>query len=349
MRAPVQVWYGPEQVPVSLSDPEGPGSVVTIGVFDGVHRGHRAILERVVARAQTSPPSGGDGRSGQRPLAVALTFDPHPALVHRPQSTPPLVSSLTDRLESLERAGIDAVLVVRYTLDFAQQAPEDFVRTWLAELLGARCVVVGDDVRFGHCNSGDAALLRQIGQDLDMEVEIVADVTAPSGRRWSSTWVRELLQAGDVRGAAEVLGRPHRLRGAVVHGLRRGRELGFPTANLHAASAGVVPPDGIYAGWLIRSLPEGGHERLPAAVSIGTNPTFDDVPQRTVEAHVLGRADLDLYGQEVVIELVEHLRPMLAFDGLEPLLAQMRLDVERTAHLLGVAVPGPIDPAMVTA
>ena len=218
---------------------------------------------------------------------------------------------------------------------------------------------MGDDVRFGRGNSGDAARLGRIGRADGLAVEIVADVRSPSGRRWSSTWVRELLRAGDMRGAAEVLGRTHRLRGTVVHGLRRGRELGFPTANLDAASAGVVPPDGVYAGWLVRSSGAGAlsdprdraprEERLPAAISIGTNPTFDDVPQRTVEAHVLGRGDLDLYGEVVAIELVELLRPMLAFDGLEPLLVQMRQDVIDTAHVLAVPVPEPIRPEDVTA
>ncbi|SPT52619.1 Riboflavin biosynthesis protein ribF [Actinomyces bovis] len=381
----MQVWYGPEQVPASLSSPNGHGSVVTIGIFDGVHRGHQAILQRVVARAQggstqnlqaqdvqagaarthaaqvqgtatalpeaaaSLPATNAPAAAIDRPLAVAITFDPHPATVHRPENSVPLIASLTDRLDSLEAAGLDAVLIVHYTLDFAAQSPEDFIRTWVEGLLGARAVVVGDDVRFGTDNSGDAQRLQQIGQADGLEVEIVADVLAPNGRRWSSTWVRELLQAGEVAGAAEVLGRPHRLRGTVVHGLRRGRELGFPTANLEAASAGVVPPDGIYAGWLLRSLPASRTEPLPAAISIGTNPTFDDVPSRTVEAHVLGRSDLNLYGQEVAIELVEKLRPMLAFAGLEPLLVQMREDVVRTAQILGVPVPEPIDPAAVTA
>lgn len=334
----MQVWYGPEQVPSTLTGPDGTGSVVTIGVFDGVHRGHQAILERVVARAHEVDPEG------ERPLAVAVTFDPHPARVHRPDSGLELVASLADRLEGLAAAGLDAVLVVHYTLDFADQSPEDFIRTWVEGILGARAVVVGDDVRFGRGNGGDAATLTRIGAEDGLDVEIVSDVLSPEGRRWSSTWVRELLEAGDVAGAARVLGHPHRLRGTVVHGLRRGRELGFPTANLSAASVGVVPPDGVYAGWLVRKPGAGeprgaGEERLPAAISIGTNPTFDDVPERTVEAYVLGRADLDLYGQVVAIELVERLRPMLAFDGLEPLLTQMDQDVRDAARCLGVPEP----------
>lgn len=343
----VEVWYGAEQVPSAVSAAEGPGSVVTIGVFDGVHRGHQAILTRVVERSRAMV-----GADGARPLAVAVTFDPHPVLVHRPESHLPMVASLADRLTSLAVTGLDAVLVIHYTLEFADQSPEDFVRTWLEELLGARAIVVGQDVRFGRNNCGDARLLRRICTGDGIEAEIVSDVHAPGGRRWSSTWVRELLQEGDMRGAAEVLGHTHRLRGTVVHGTRRGRELGFPTANLEAASAGVVPPDGVYAGWLVRSPGAGGdevEERLPAAISIGTNPTFDDVPERTVEAHVLGRADLDLYGEVVVIELTEYLRPMLAFAGLEPLLVQMRRDVVTTAEVLGVPVPAPIRPEDVTA
>ena len=340
----MEVWYGAEQVPASLSAPGGPGTVVTMGIFDGVHRGHQAVLGRVVELSREL------ARGDRRPLAVAVTFDPHPRSVHQPEADLPLIASLTDRLASLGDLGLDAVLVITYTLDFAAQSPQDFVRTWLEGLLGARAVVVGDDVRFGCRNSGDATTLEQIGRDDGFEVEIVSKIRSDEGRRWSSTWIRQCLKDGDMGRASQVLGRPHRLRGVVVRGLRRGRELGFPTANLEAATAGVVPPDGVYAGWLVRgSSAEVGGQRLPAAISIGTNPTFDDVPQRTVEAHVLGRADLNLYGEEVGIELVERLRPMLAFDGLDPLLVQMRADIEDTALILDVPVPDPIRPEDVTA
>ena len=340
----MEVWYGAEQVPASLSAPDGPGAVVTMGIFDGVHRGHQAVVGRVVELSREL--ADGDGR----PLAVAVTFDPHPRSVHQPEADLPLITSLTDRLASLKDLGLDAVLVITYTLEFAIQSPQDFVRTWLEGLLGARAVVVGDDVRFGCRNSGDATTLEQIGRADGFEVEILSKIRSAEGRRWSSTWIRQCLKEGNMGQARQVLGRPHRLRGVVVRGLRRGRELGFPTANLEAATAGVVPPDGVYAGWLVRgSDADDSAERLPAAISIGTNPTFDDVPQRTVEAHVLGRADLNLYGEEVGVELVEHLRPMLAFDGLDPLLAQMRTDIEDTARILGVPVPEPIRPEDVTA
>ena len=340
----MEVWYGAEQVPASLSAPDGPGAVVTMGIFDGVHRGHQAVVGRVVELSREL--ADGDGR----PLAVAVTFDPHPRSVHQPEADLPLITSLTDRLASLKDLGLDAVLVITYTLEFATQSPQDFVRTWLEGLLGARAVVVGDDVRFGCRNSGDATTLEQIGRADGFEVEILSKIRSAEGRRWSSTWIRQCLKEGNMGQARQVLGRPHRLRGVVVRGLRRGRELGFPTANLEAATAGVVPPDGVYAGWLVRgSDADDSAERLPAAISIGTNPTFDDVPQRTVEAHVLGRADLNLYGEEVGVELVEHLRPMLAFDGLDPLLAQMRTDIEDTARILDVPVPEPIRPEDVTA
>ena len=340
----MEVWYGAEQVPASLSAPDGPGAVVTMGIFDGVHRGHQAVVGRVVELSREL--ADGDGR----PLAVAVTFDPHPRSVHQPEADLPLITSLTDRLASLKDLGLDAVLVITYTLEFATQSPQDFVRTWLEGLLGARAVVIGDDVRFGCRNSGDATTLEQIGRADGFEVEILSKIRSAEGRRWSSTWIRQCLKEGNMGQARQVLGRPHRLRGVVVRGLRRGRELGFPTANLEAATAGVVPPDGVYAGWLVRgSSAEAGGQRLPAAISIGTNPTFDDVPQRTVEAHVLGRADLNLYGEEVGIELVERLRPMLAFDGLDPLLVQMRADIEDTARILDVPVPDPIRPEDVTA
>jgi len=340
----VEVWYGAEQVPATLSAPDGVGTVVTVGIFDGVHRGHQAILTRVVERArQMARPDG------RRPLAVAITFDPHPVLVHRPEARLPMIASLADRLAALSATGLDAVLVVHYTLEFADQSPEEFVRTWLEGLLGARMVVVGDDVRFGRGNSGDAALLEAICRADGLGVEILDDVRSPSGRRWSSTWVRELLEAGDMGGAAEVLGRAHRLRGTVVHGQRRGRELGFPTANLDAASAGVVPPDGVYAGWVVRAVPgTQSAEFLPAAISVGTNPQFNGV-ERTVEAHVLGRSDLNLYGERIAVTFVSRIRPMLSFDSLDELLTQMDDDLRQTASVLGIGVAGRVDPDSVTA
>lgn len=324
----MQLWRDLAEVPEGF----GP-SVVTIGNFDGVHRGHVGVLQRMCSDARDAGAS-----------AVAVTFTPHPQQVHRPESAPPRLTGDADRLELLEATGLDAVLLLDYTLEFARQTPEQFVRRYLVDGLGARVVVVGRDVRFGWNNSGDLSTMVELGREHGFTVEVIEDVRPaesadpgsaedhaadPLRRRWSSTWVRELLEAGDVVQAARVLGRPHRLRGEVVHGDARGRELGFPTANLAQDADGMVPADGVYAGWLRRA----DGSVLPSAVSIGTNPTFDGV-QRRVEAYVLDRTDLDLYGETVVLELVERLRPTLKFDGMDALIVQMHADVDRVREVL---------------
>lgn len=325
----VQRWWGLEDVPADVG-----ACVVTIGNFDGVHRGHRAVLARTVAAARA------DGA-----LAVALTFDPHPRHVHAPESAPELLTGLEDRLELLAGTGLDAVLVCTYTLDFARQSPEEFVATYLVDGLRARRVVVGHDVRFGWGNSGDLVTMSELGERFGFAVDVVDDVQGAAGdepatQRWSSTRVRRMLADGDVRGAAEVLGRPHRVRGKVVHGDARGRDLGFPTANLGGPS-GMVPADGVYAGRLLRpTRPDlaASETTLPAAVSIGTNPTFDGVGRR-VEAYVLDRTDLDLYDEEVVVELVERLRPTERFADVDALVAQMHRDVAAARRVLGSVAP----------
>lgn len=315
--------------------PDGFGpSVVTIGNFDGVHRGHVSVLTRLVADARAA---------GAR--AVAVTFTPHPQQVHRPDQAPPLLTGDPDRLELMAGTGLDAVLLLPYTLGFARQTPAEFVERYLVGGLAARTVVVGRDVRFGWENSGDLSTMVELGRRYGFTVEVLEDVvpepSASEGadhRRWSSTWVRELLGAGDVAGAAHVLGRPHRLRGVVVHGDARGRELGFPTANLATDATGMVPADGVYAGWLRRLTAPGAPaaeatDVLPAAVSIGTNPTFAGL-RRRVEAYVLDRTDLDLYDEEVVLELVDRLRPTERFESVEALVEQMHHDVDRARALL---------------
>lgn len=326
----LRVWRKPDDVDVDAC-------VVTIGVFDGVHKGHRAVLGRTVdeAKARNLP-------------SVALTFDPHPAVVH---GTKPvhLVTTLDDRLDRLAAAGIKAVYVQEYSLDYAKATPEEFVAKQLVGELHAVAVVVGEDVRFGRDNSGDGATLRELGEKYGFDVVLLDDLEAPEGRRWSSTWIRELLAAGDVAGAARVLGRPHRIRGEVVHGFQRGREFGFPTANLTGDGLGEVPADGVYAGWLVRDVPgSAAAEYLPAAISVGTNPQFDGV-ERTVEVHVLGRTDLNLYGERIGVDFVEYLRPMAAFSGVDALLEQMDEDLRRTAEVLGVPTAGRVDPSLVTA
>lgn len=334
----MQVWTDVAQVPAGWG-----ASVVTLGNFDGVHRGHVAVLTRMVQDARSVGAH-----------AVAVTFTPHPAQVHRPHDAPPLLLGDADRLELLEATGLDAVLLVTYTLEFARQSPQEFVERYLVGALAARTVVIGRDVRFGWQNSGDLSTMRELGERHGFEVEVIDDVRpgegvddVPAHRRWSSTWVRELLAAGDLPGAREVLGRPHRVRGVVVHGDARGRELGYPTANL-GATTGMVPADGVYAGRLLRAerRPDGTpvpdtDRVLPAAVSIGTNPTFDGRDRR-VEAYVLDRTDLDLYDEEVVLELVERLRPTLRFDSVDELLVQMARDVADVRRVL-VAATGSTD------
>ena len=325
----VERWNGLNQVPAGF----GP-SVVTIGNFDGVHRGHQAVLTQLVADAR---------RDGAR--AVAITFDPHPLAVLHPTKAPAVLVGLDERLDLLAATGLDAVLVMPFTRELAAWEPERFVGEVLVGALGAAVVVVGQDTRFGRRNRGDVTTLRALGATAGFRVEVVEDLggvdrTHPSGRRWSSTWARELVTTGDVATAAEVLGRPSRVVGTVVVGDRRGRQLGYPTANLGPDLTGLVPADGVYAGWLVRlgvaeDVP--GH-RLPAAVSVGTNPTFGGT-ERRVEACVLDRDDLDLYGEHVAVEFVRLLRPTLRFDSVERLVEQMAVDVEECRTVLEVAAP----------
>lgn len=325
-------WTDLAQIPAGF----GP-SVVTLGNFDGVHRGHASVLTRMVSDARAIGAS-----------AVAVTFSPHPTQVHHPDSAPPLLTGDADRLRLLERTGLDAVLMVEYTLDFARQSPEEFVHRYLVRGLGAQTVVVGRDVRFGWGNAGDLATMTALGERFGFTVEVIEDLAAVADpgtgghRRWSSTWVREMLADGRVAQAATVLGRAHRVRGVVVHGDARGRTLGFPTANLGPEIAGMVPADGVYAGWLRRLglAYDAVDAVLPAAISIGTNPTFDGAVRR-VEAYVLDRTDLDLYDEEVAFEFVARLRPTLRFDSVDELVATMRDDVAKARVRLADAGGAP--------
>ena len=318
----MRVWNSLDEVPTDL-----PRTVVTLGNFDGVHRGHREVLRRVVelARARDA-------------LAVAVTFTPHPRAVHQPEVPHVDIISPEQRVVLLDEAGLDAVLLQRYTLEFADQSPEEFVRGMLVHGLHAAVVVVGHDVRFGRGNTGDVAEMVRLGARYGFEVEAVEEFPAEHGaapeRRCSSTWVREALAAGDVAQAAAVLGRHHVLAGEVVHGFARGRELGFPTANLETDVQGMIPADGVYAGWVHDA--HGGV--WPAAISIGSNPTFEDV-SRVVEAHVIDRhdervEDFDLYGQHIEVEFVARLRGMVAYEGVEKLVAQITQDVDEARAIL---------------
>src|SRR5918912_1675623 len=305
----MQRWRGYEAVPGGWGR-----AVVTIGVFDGVHRGHQTIIGQVVKRARDL-----DLQS------VVMTFDPHPAEVVRPGSHPAVLTEPVRKAELIEQLGVDALCVVPFTPAFSQLPAEAFVHDVLVEALHAAVVVVGDNFRFGHKAAGDVVLLESLGRSFGFTVEESPLVSA-DGVVFSSTYIRSCVDAGDVRAAAAALGRPHRLAGVVVRGDRRGRDIGFPTANLLVHRYAAVPADGIYAARLIRRGAQAAE--LPAAVSIGTNPTFSG-PERRAQAYVLD-FDGDLYGERAGLDFVARLREMRAYSGIEPLIAQIEQDVAGT-------------------
>jgi riboflavin kinase / FMN adenylyltransferase len=319
----VHRWTDPSETPAALRP-----CVLTLGNFDGVHRGHRAVLNALVEAGH---------RLGLP--AVAITFEPHPIAVLRPEQAPELIAPSEIRDDLIADSGVDGLLVLDFTTEFAQQTPEDFVRAVFVRGLDARCVVVGMDTRFGYRNSGDVSTLADLGEQFGFEVVALADVG--EGERFSSTVVRAHLRAGEVGEAARILGRPHRVVGTVVHGNHRGKALGYPTANLSADSLGLVPLEGVYAGWLTRvDLPDDARDRtMPAAISVGTNPTFETHDRRTVEAYVLDRDDLDLYDERVMVEFTAHIRPTLKFESVDELLEAMGQDVARCRELLTKIVP----------
>jgi len=299
------------------------GSVVTIGAYDGVHHGHRKVLQLVRELA--------DARGLD---AVCVTFDRHPAEVVRPETAPKLLTSLDHKLELLVDADlVDIVAVLAFDEGRSKESAEDFVHEVLVGLLGARLVVVGADFHFGHRRGGNVALLERMGADLGFEViglGLVAPESDPVHAPYSSTRVRHRLAAGDVEGAVDLLGRPHEVRGTVVEGDRRGRELGFPTANVALAPATCLPADGIYAG-RVRLADDTLH---PAAISLGRRPTFyADQEYSLLEAFLLD-FDGDLYGQEVAVQFVAHLRGEQRFDSVDDLVAQMHRDCDRAREIL---------------
>ncbi len=292
-------------------------SAVTIGKFDGVHTGHRAViatLDRVAANEGLT--------------ATVVTFDRHPLELLAPEKCPAALTGVDQKLDLLAGTGVEATLVLTFDRQTADLSPGAFVESILVDRLHARVVLVGADFRFGARGAGDVATLAQLGQKFGFVVRLIDDVRPEGDRRVSSTWIRELLADGDVAHAARLLGHVPSVRGIVVHGANRGRELGFPTANLSPESEGLIPADGVYAGWL---TDEG--VRYPAAISVGNNPTFEGVPQKQVEAYVLDE-DLDLYDHRVEIAFVERIRGMVAFSGIEPLIAQIAADVEDARAIL---------------
>ncbi len=311
----MQRWRGVEAAPSSWGR-----CVVTVGVFDGVHRGHQHIIGRAIEKA----------RAAGLPCVV-LTFDPHPTEVVRPGSHPAVLTGSRTKAELLERLGVDVMCVLPFSVTFSRLSPEEFVHAVLVEHLHASAVVVGENFRYGHKAAGDLASLASSGRRYGFTVEGVP-LEGSNDTTWSSTYVRSLVDAGDVEGASAALGREHRIDGVVVRGDQRGREIGYPTANLEPLPWSAVPADGIYAGRLVR-----GAQQLPAAISIGTNPTFAG-RERRVEAFVLDFTD-DLYGEHVGLSFTARLRDTLRFDGVQPLVEQMARDVERTRQL--VVPPSP--------
>ncbi len=312
----MRIWRSLEEVPAGLGR-----TVVVIGNFDGVHLGHRHVVSR--ARAV------GDERGLH---VVAATFDPHPMAVLRPEHAPLPLSTLEQRCELLAEAGVDDVFVIPFSREIAAWSPEEFVDRVLVEGLHADAVVVGANFRFGNKAAGDVSRLVALGRERGFTVDGLDLEGGP--QVWSSTYVRTCLAAGDVEGAAEALGRPYTVLGEVVRGERRGRELGYPTANL-ATGEVLIPADGVYAGWLCL-LDELNTHQMPAAISVGTNPTFAGERQRRVEAYVLDQEGLDLYDRRVEVSFVAHIREVHRFAAVEELVAAMAGDVARTRELLGL-------------
>ena len=294
-----------------------PYPVTAIGNFDDVHLGHRAILKAAIDHARAA---GG--------TAFALTFDPLPAKLLAPARAPRLILTPDDKLETLRLSGIDGVIVLDFTLELSLLSPRDFVRDYLRAKIGVREVVVGHSVSFGHNRAGNAAMMVELGREFGFDTEVVGPFKI-GGIEVSSTKVREAIAAGDLRGAARLLGRYHFLRGPVVRGRERGRTIGFPTANL-ASETECIPPDGVYATRVI--LDDGAY---PAIANIGMRPTFSE-SERSIEAHIFDFTR-DIYGMRIKLELVERIRAERKFDNADALKAQIALDLSKVREILSAA------------
>lgn len=288
-------------------------SVVVIGVFDGVHKGHQVLLNRAKEIAA--------GRT-----IIALTFDPHPTTVFAPDRAPTMLTTLADRVELLKIHNADQVAVLKFNEKFAAMSPEDFVKSVLIGQLHVGAVVVGENFTYGHKATGNVETLKQAGVENNFEVDI--QELKRDSEVISSSRIRELVIEGNVEKARELLSRPHRLDGVVVHGEKRGREIGYPTANLGKIEGQTIPADGVYAGWLTVGI-----NFWPAAISIGTNPTFEGDRARQVEAYALDQEGLDLYDKNASIEFGWYLRPTVKFDSLDELLLQMKKDCDKAREL----------------
>lgn len=301
--------------------PTKESSVVAIGVFDGVHLGHRRILNRAIACAKA-----------ENQMTTVVTFDPHPAVILRPESAPAMLTSISQRLELFEEANIDRTYVLNFDEKMANIPPQDFVNEILVHNLKTTMIVAGNDFHFGFGRKGDMEKLKAYGINLDFEVEAIDMMTYPNQvEPISSTAIRRALAGGQVRMAADMLGRPYAIEGEVVMGDQRGRELGFPTANIPVSLERAWPADGVYAGWFQEDK---GSKRLACAINIGRRPTFYEHAEHSIlEAHVLD-FDADLYGKVVKVEFQEFIRSERRFKGVDELVEQLKIDVEQIRGIL---------------
>jgi riboflavin kinase / FMN adenylyltransferase len=291
-----------------------PFPVVALGNFDGVHIGHQTILRSAIEHARAN---GGS--------ALAVTFDPLPAKVLNPNRAPRLIMTPEDKHEMLRSFGLHGVIVLTFSRELSMLSPEEFVREYLCRRIGARVIVVGHNVSFGHARAGNAEVMRQLGRDLGFETIVVGPIER-NGIVVSSTQVREMIAAGNMKHASVLLGRPHYLHGPVVHGRERGRTIGFPTANIQSRTE-CLPPDGVYATRI--AMEEGSY---PSITNIGIRPTFAE-PERTIETHIFD-FNLDIYGREVKLEIAERIRPERKFESAQALAAQIASDLQRAKEIL---------------
>ena len=291
-----------------------PFPVVALGNFDGVHVGHQTILRAAIERARAA---GGS--------ALAVTFDPLPAKVLNPKRAPRLILTPEDKHELLRSFGLDGVIVLTFSAEFSMLSPEEFLREYLRRRIGARIVVVGHSISFGHARAGNAEVMGRLGRELGFETAVIGPIEC-DGIVVSSTQVRAMIAAGDMKRAAILLGRPHFLRGPVVHGRERGRTIGFPTANIQSRTE-CLPPDGVYATRVV--MEEGSY---PSITNIGMRPTFGE-PERSIEAHIFD-FNRDIYGREVKLEIAERIRPERKFESAQALAAQIASDLQRAKEIL---------------
>lgn len=293
-------------------------TAVTIGKFDGIHRGHQALISALLTAA-----------SEHDLKTVLVTFDRHPDALLKPSKLKLPLIGPNQKAALISEAGLDAMLTLTFDDALAQQSAQDFVQETLVDGLDAKVVIVGEDFRFGAGGVGNVSMLHDLGQQLGFEVRVIPSATV-SGLKVSTSAIRDLLDFGDVAKAASLLGRVHTTVGMVEHGLKIGRTIGFPTANMSREAEGYLPLDGVYAGWLVAD-----GERYPAAHSVGINETFQAVP-RLVESHVIDRKDLDLYDKVVTLEYVDFVRPSAKFDGVDSLIAEINRDLDKIRIILGL-------------